>query len=100
MNRFYLLTLLFFFLAPPGFTQNSGDYRIQKFNTENGLPSNGIKGLQWEEQTGFLWIATEAGIVRYNGMEFKVYNKDDNLHITSERIIFMVKTIGKNLFRR
>ena len=37
-------------------------YHIQRFTTDNGLPSNGIKGLQWDAQTGFLWIATEAGV--------------------------------------
>lgn len=27
---------------------------IQEFTTDNGLPSNGIKGIQWDETTGFL----------------------------------------------
>src|SRR5579859_1818044 len=50
-------------------------FSIQHFSTDNGLPSNGIKGLQWDEKTGFLWIATEAGVARYNGADFQVFNK-------------------------
>ena len=91
MYRFLFFLILFIDLTLAGFSQESSEFRIQKFNTETGLPSNGIKGLQWDEKTGFLWIATEAGIVRYNGMDFKVYNKDDETHITNERILFMVK---------
>ncbi len=81
-----------------GFGQSSGDYRIQRFNTENGLPSNGIKGLQWDEETGFLWIATEAGIVRYNGMEFKIYGKEDEPQVGNERILFMVKNNAGRIY--
>ena len=86
----FFLTL-FILSAFTAIAQEPSEFRIQKFNTESGLPSNGIKGLQWDEETGFLWIATEAGIVRYNGMEFKIFNKDDEVRITNERILFMVK---------
>ncbi|MBL0182823.1 MAG: hypothetical protein IPP96_11235 [Chitinophagaceae bacterium] len=48
---------------------------IQQYTTDNGLPSNGIKGLQWDEKNEFLWMATEAGIVRFNGVDFKSYSK-------------------------
>lgn len=72
------------------------DYRITQYGTEDGLPSNGIKGMQWDKQTGFLWVATEAGLVRYNGMSFKTYTNDDNTQITNERMLFLVKNnIGR-----
>jgi signal transduction histidine kinase len=64
---------------------------VKYFGTENGLPSNGIKGLQWDETTGFLWIATEAGIVRYNGISFKTFSAEDEPNITNERSLFLVK---------
>src|SRR5688500_9683630 len=98
MNRFVLLLFFSTFVTCMGFGQSSGDYRIQRFNTENGLPSNGIKGLQWDEETGFLWIATEAGIVRYNGMEFKIYGKEDDPHVGNERILFMVKNNAGRIY--
>ena len=91
MRPHLFFLILFLHSAFTASSQEPSEFRIQKFNTESGLPSNGIKGLQWDEQTGFLWIATEAGIVRYNGMEFKIFNNDDEAHITNERILFMVK---------
>ena len=81
-----------------GFSQSSGNYRIQRFNTENELPSYGIKGLQWDDSTGFLWIATEAGVVRYNGIDFKVYNKEDGPHVTNERMLFMIKSNSGKIY--
>jgi signal transduction histidine kinase len=78
--------------------QQATGFYIQQFGTEDGLPSNGIKGLQWDKQTGFLWIATEAGMVRYNGMGFKTYTSDDNPSITNERILFLVRNNAGTIY--
>src|ERR1700757_2364382 len=67
-------------------------YQIQRFSTDNGLPSNGIKGLQWDEKTGFLWIATEAGVARYNGADFLVFNRASSPEMYSERMLFLLRT--------
>ncbi|NOT50406.1 MAG: hypothetical protein HOP10_03910 [Chitinophagaceae bacterium] len=91
MPRFFLLFLCCSIISVPVFTQTGIRHHIEQFTTENGLPSNGIKGLQWDKQTGFLWIATEAGMVRYNGMEFKTYTSGDDSHISNERILFLVR---------
>lgn len=48
-------------------TQNSGI--IQQYTTDNGLPSNAIVGLAWEPE-GQLILATEAGLIRFNGTQF------------------------------
>lgn len=47
-------------------------YRSIIYQTEDGLPTNLTKGLVEDEQ-GFLWIATDAGIIRYDGREFISY---------------------------
>ncbi len=88
-----LLLLLYLLLAAntPAFTQRAGKAHLQQFTTENGLPSNGIKGLQWDEKTEFLWIATEAGIVRFNGVDFRSYTIENTPQIASERMLFMTR---------
>ncbi|HWK04234.1 MAG TPA: ATP-binding protein [Puia sp.] len=84
------LLLIFFggssFLLP---AQNN--YQVQRFTTDNGLPSNGIKGLKWEAGTGFLWVATEAGVTRYNGSDFVIFSKANTPELFSERMLFMLK---------
>ena len=69
--------------------QTPPTFQIQHYTTENGLPSNGIKGLEWDEETGFLWIATEAGIARFNGIDFRIFASQNTPFITTERISFM-----------
>jgi ligand-binding sensor domain-containing protein len=83
---FWLLAIPLFLSAQPG------NYHIQRFSTDNGLPSNGIKGLQWDEKTGFLWIATEAGVARYNGADFLVFNRARSPEMYSERMLFLLRT--------
>lgn len=78
-------------LGIPLFLPAQYTFQVRRFTTENGLPSNGIKGLQWDDRTGFLWIATEAGIARYNGADFVIFSKETNPGGLSERMLFLSK---------
>lgn len=87
-------TLIIFFtltMTVAVFCQTQSSYQIREYNTENGLPSNGIKGMQWDESTGFLWIATEAGIVRFNGIGFETFTQKNTSFIESERMQYLVR---------
>jgi signal transduction histidine kinase len=93
------LCLLFFLL--PGwssFLSAQQNYRVRRFTTDNGLPSNGIKGLQWDEGTGFLWIATEAGVTRYNGADFSIFSKTNMPRLFSERMLLMLKDLTGRIY--
>ena len=41
---------------------------------ENGLPQNTVQALA-QTPDGFLWIATEVGLVRFDGVSFTVFDK-------------------------
>ena len=85
--------LLFLLMLISGYchSQLPGRYRIQQYSTEEGLPSNGIKGLEWDEKNGFLWIGTEAGIVRFNGIDFKIFSKKNIPALNPDRISHLFK---------
>jgi signal transduction histidine kinase len=68
------------------------------YTTENGLPSNGIKGLQWDDENQFLWIATEAGIVRFNGIDFKVFSKESLAGSQLERVGSIIKNTENKIY--
>lgn len=90
MKNIYVFTLLLSISCCKIFSQQK-NFHASYYTTENGLPSNGIKGLQWDEQSGFLWIATEAGVSRFNGLAFTNFTIENTPFIEAERMLFMVK---------
>lgn len=49
-------------------------YTIRRFTDENGLPQNSIKAAA-PDAYGFVWLATESGVVRFDGKDFRTYGK-------------------------
>lgn len=56
-------------------------YTISHYTDENGLPQNSVKFIAPDDD-GFLWLATENGMVRYDGDRFRNFN-------TSSRISYV-----------
>lgn len=48
------------------------------FTTENGLPSNDIYQLL-SDRNGYLWIATDGGLCKYDGYNFKTYYNEEQV---------------------
>ena len=49
-------------------------YARQIWSTENGLPQNSVHALL-QSRDGFLWVGTEAGLARFDGYQFKVFDR-------------------------
>ncbi|WP_228720239.1 ligand-binding sensor domain-containing protein [Chryseobacterium panacisoli] len=62
----------------------SQHYTTQLFNTDNGLPQNSVKDII-KDKYGFIWLTTENGIVRYDGLNFLVYK---NFPLNSQRFTY------------
>jgi signal transduction histidine kinase len=90
------LSVLFLFCSLYSFAQLQ--YNFERINTENGLPTNAIKGLQFDYKTRFLWVATESGIVRYNGHGFQSFGDNEKTAVMNGRIVFFDKTKEGKLF--
>lgn len=69
MFKRYLVLFLFLFYHHA----ISQLYESKWYNTDSGLSQNSIKDLV-KDASGFLWIATENGILRYDGQNFITYN--------------------------
>ncbi|WP_299522886.1 sensor histidine kinase [uncultured Lutibacter sp.] len=65
----YFLFQTILFAQIPGFTQ---------FNSNNGLPSNTIYDIN-QDENGFIWLATDYGLSRFDGLSFKNYTIADGL---------------------
>jgi signal transduction histidine kinase/ligand-binding sensor domain-containing protein len=53
------------------------NYGRQAWAMENGLPQNTVQALA-QTKNGFLWLGTEAGLVRFDGVEFQTYDRNSN----------------------
>jgi ligand-binding sensor domain-containing protein len=49
-------------------------YSLNLWNVKNGLPQNSILTLQ-QTRDGYIWIGTMDGLVRFDGVHFKVFNR-------------------------
>jgi signal transduction histidine kinase/ligand-binding sensor domain-containing protein len=47
-------------------------YRFHEYRVEQGLPSDVIKAVT-EDSLGFIWIASDDGLVKYDGVKFTTY---------------------------
>ena len=61
-------------------------------NGNNVLPQNTVTGLYFDSTTGFLWIGTEGGLVRYNGIDGKIFDTHNVPIFKTPRIYSLFKT--------
>lgn len=75
-------------------------YAVQHFTDENGLPQNSVKFIA-RDSAGFIWLATENGLVCYEGHNsFRSFGKNE-LGTTTSRISYLFPGAGGNgLFAR
>ena len=57
-----------------GIKSDLGDYAHDVWTTRDGLPHNTISDMA-QSSEGYLWLATWEGLVRYNGNEFRLYDR-------------------------
>jgi signal transduction histidine kinase/outer membrane protein assembly factor BamB len=84
-----LLLLSFFLTIQRGYTQTG--YTVRHYNSENGLPQNSVKSISADTE-GFIWLATEEGLVRFDGRRFSVFNRN-NLSVESNRMYHIVPSL-------
>jgi diguanylate cyclase (GGDEF)-like protein len=61
--------------AATGFAQQ---YSFQYYGVDQGLTDLAVRAL-YQDSRGFLWLATENGVFRYDGERFQPFGPDDGL---------------------
>jgi signal transduction histidine kinase/ligand-binding sensor domain-containing protein len=65
--------------------QESGGLARQSWSTEEGLPQNSVHAIL-QTHDGFLWIATEGGLARFDGVNFRVFAQASESAFTSDDV--------------
>ncbi len=56
------------------------------WQTDEGLPQGTVTSMV-QTPDGYLWLGTQNGLVRFDGVNFKVFNEDNTSTIKNNRII-------------
>ena len=80
MRRGFLLLLLLFLLRMNGLSQSNSIKKI------NGLPTKEIYNMLVDSR-GFLWIAHDLGLSRYDGVNFVSYSSPDQTSLSATDLV-------------
>ncbi len=78
MNRVppFLFSVIFLLLSL--IHAQGQDYPMLHYTVEDGLPGNVVYCV-YRDSKGYLWIATDKGVARYNGLKFENYSTFNGL---------------------
>jgi len=60
-------------------------YGRQSWQSDTGLPQNTVHAVT-QTPDGFIWLATEGGLVRFDGQEFRVFDTGNTRELPSDSI--------------
>ncbi|HEX8608030.1 MAG TPA: two-component regulator propeller domain-containing protein, partial [Pedobacter sp.] len=77
-TQHFLFLFLFLLLGISSSRSFAQSVFLQHFSTKNGLPSNNCY-YSLQDSKGYIWIATDAGVSRFDGRVFENFSIDDGL---------------------
>ena len=91
--RLHQIIILFLFAIT--FCVNAQTIPSKNITVNDGLPSNTIRCI-YKDSRGLLWIATDAGLCCYDGVNYKVFNETNGLK--HDRVWAIVEDEQNNLW--
>ncbi len=67
-----------FFIALVCAEVNAQQYPITHYTKDRGLPGNQVWAI-YQDSKGYMWFGTSAGLIKYNGKEYKFFGTRDGL---------------------
>ncbi|HZD46018.1 MAG TPA: two-component regulator propeller domain-containing protein, partial [Acidobacteriaceae bacterium] len=96
--------LALFFLASGARTayaldpaQSLRQYGQQLWQTDNGLPQNTVHAI-CQTRDGYLWLATDGGLVRFDGIDFTLFDRRSTPELRSNLIGTLTETSDGTLW--
>lgn len=72
-------------------------FAIEIFNSENGLPQNSVIDIM-QALDGYVWLSTNNGLVKFDGLKFTVYNTQNAPGLSSNAIIQIAQSADSVLW--
>lgn len=92
---------IFFIIHSKGYCLDPGkkvsQYIVTQWNDETGLPQNSVRVIL-QTSEGFLWLGTEEGLSRFDGIRFTHFDKNNTPALNSSSIFCLMEDSKKNLW--
>ncbi|MBN2382571.1 hypothetical protein JXQ70_06795 [bacterium] len=72
-------------------------YKHRIWRVEDGLPQNSILTIL-QSRDGYLWLGTQVGLVRFDGVHFHVYTKNDTPGMIGHHILSLFEDASGQLW--
>lgn len=72
-------------------------YVRQSWNADSGLPQSSVQTIA-QTADGYIWVGTEAGLVRFDGMHFTVFDKSNTPALHSNQVTALLVDKNQNLW--
>ena len=97
-----LISLVFLLLLSPNLLpfnnlQAMDQYITHRITTKDGLPQNTIYDIT-QDKDGYIWIGTDEGVVRFDGIKFDHFNKLNTKNIKNNSITALFVSHGGTLW--
>ncbi len=103
-GRPFIFFLVFFILSTQPFVGLALDpkkiisnYIHHIWTTKDGIPQNTIYSIV-QDSHGYIWIGTDGGLARFDGLEFKLFNKSNTPAIKNDSITSLFISSDKTLW--
>jgi ligand-binding sensor domain-containing protein/serine phosphatase RsbU (regulator of sigma subunit) len=73
-----------------------GKYILDHWTTEDGLPANALINIV-QTSDGYLWVSSYNGLIRFDGLTFRLFNKENVPAFKSNPISVIYETSQKEL---
>lgn len=94
---FLLQAQSFFTVEQSNFSMPTDSLISTQWTVEDGLPVNSVNEII-QDSTGYLWITTYDGIVRFDGLNFEVYTHSNTPSIPQNRAVYLLPQSGNKLW--
>ncbi len=77
--------------------ESNGRFTVDAFGTAQGLPSSAVLAVT-QTRDGYLWAGTLAGLARFDGVQFAVFDENNTPGLNSSQIIRLYEDRHTNLW--
>src|ERR687890_2140967 len=63
----------------------AGEFARRAWQTDSGLPQNTVHSIA-QTQDGYVWVATEEGLARFDGLSFKIFDRQNTPALKSNDV--------------